>query len=112
MEHRWGERSTVWVETRLLLSGCVASERGCILDISASGAFIENRLKAQLLQRIEVEIAMRSYADSELIRVPACIVRRTAVGVGVEWCERLPFAISELAAPLPLRPRPAAIASL
>lgn len=102
MEHRWGERSQVAVKVRLFAPGPDISRLGCILDISASGAFIETRLKPQLLQRLQVEVRTQTSTGRERVIVPACVVRRTAVGLGVEWCESLAFAIPDQASVLPI----------
>jgi hypothetical protein len=98
MEHRWGKRLNVSAEVRLFVAGLPTPLPGCILNVSASGAFIDTRLRPQLLQCMQVEIRMPTATDTEVIRIRACVIRRTATGVGVEWCEGLPFAIGDLAA--------------
>jgi hypothetical protein len=101
MEHRWGRRSNASAEVRLYVAGLPASQPGCILNASASGAFIETTIKPRLLQCMQVEIRMPTAVDVEVVRVLACVVRRTAVGVGVEWCDGLPFAIDDLTEAFP-----------
>ena len=96
MEHRWGERLKVSIQARLFVPGVQVSQSGCLMDMSASGAFISTGVKPQLLQRLEVEFRAPTRTGFEVISMPACVVRRTAIGVGVEWCEALSVAIRDL----------------
>jgi len=88
-------------DVKLFIPGLAAAQSGCILNASMSGAFIDTDVRPQSLQRMRVEIRMPALDDFEVTRVLACVVRRTAIGVGVEWCETLPFAIADLAAAFP-----------
>jgi hypothetical protein len=45
------------------------------------------------LKRIEVQIGVRKQGCMALIHIPACVLRKADDGVGVEWCEPLPFAV-------------------
>jgi len=110
MEHRWGQRSKLDVQVRLHATSWRAPRRACLRNISASGALLETEPSLPPLKRIEVEIAVCNQGRMDLIRIPACVVRKADHGVGVEWCEPLPFAVEQLVAePAPdlIRPLPA-----
>jgi hypothetical protein len=96
MEHRWGQRSKLDVQVRLHATSWRAPRRACLRNISASGALLETEPSLPPLKRIEVEIAVRKQDRMDLIRIRACVVRKADYGVGVEWCEPLPFAVEQL----------------
>jgi hypothetical protein len=98
MEHRWGQRFNVDVQVRLHAASWRAPRRACLRNISASGALLELEPSLPPLKRIEVEIAMRTPDRIDLIRLPACAVRKADHGVGVEWYETLPVAVGQLVA--------------
>jgi hypothetical protein len=98
MEHRWGQRSNLDVQVRLHATSWRAPRRACLRNISASGALLETEPSLPPLKRIEVQIAVRKQGRIDLIRIPACVLRKADHGVGVEWCEPLPFAIEQLVA--------------
>ena len=98
MEHRWGQRSGLGVQVRLHAGSWRAPRRACLLNISASGALLELEPGLPPLKRIEVEIARRKPGRIDLIRIPACVVRKADHGVGVEWCEPLPYTVAQLVA--------------
>ena len=98
MEHRWGQRLNVDVQVRLHAASWRAPRRACLRNISASGALLELEPSLPPLKRIDVEIALREQDHIDLIRIPACVVRKADHGVGVEWCEPLPSAVGELVA--------------
>jgi PilZ domain len=98
MEHRWGQRSKLDVEVRLHATSWRAPRRACLRNISASGALLETEPSLPPLKRIEVEIAVRKQGHIDLIRIPACVLRKADHGVGVEWCESMPFAVEQLVA--------------
>jgi len=98
MEHRWGQRSNLDVQVRLHATSWRAPRRACLRNISASGALLETEPSLPPLKRVEVQIAVRKQGRIDLIRIPACVLRKADHGVGVEWCEPLPFAIEQLVA--------------
>ena len=98
MEHRWGERVAVRhaVELASSFSPPVA---GSLENVSSSGAFV--RTAGRGPPRGPVDVVLR-YGDSgrrHSERVPAYVVRETARGVGIEWCEFAPRAVRELMIP-------------
>jgi hypothetical protein len=98
MEHRWGQRLNVGVQVRLQATSWYAPRRACLRNISASGALLELEPSLAPLKCIDVEIALRRRGRFDLIRIPACVVRKADRGVGVEWREPLPLAVDELVA--------------
>jgi hypothetical protein len=98
MEHRWGERrpsnKPVYLRCR---SGLAA--KGCVRDVSISGAFVVTPLPAPLFSYVCVYFhgpyGMRhvnSAAEGQ-------VVRRLHEGLGIEWCEFAPQAVRALMAP-------------
>lgn len=95
MEHRWGERVLVRQSVELTC-GSAAAVAGSLENVSSSGAFV--RTEGRGPPRGPVEVILRS-GDSRRRhseRVPAYVVRETASGVGIEWCEFAPRAVREL----------------
>lgn len=89
MEHRWGQRVPAAIKVKLQgRPGAIGS--GCLRDVSISGAFIETALRLPLLVRIDVDAGSRKLAG--------WVVRRNAIGIGVEWCEFAPQAVLTLLA--------------
>jgi hypothetical protein len=88
MEHRWGERVLVRAAVRLHCANWDAA--GYIKDASLSGAFVHTRLQIPTWTHIELNLSGT--------RVAAFVVRVTAEGFGIEWCEFGPPAVRELLA--------------
>ena len=87
MEHRWGARRVIGQPVELHRRGADPL-LGRIVDLSVSGAFIHTDGAVPPLARLEVVI--------DGIAVPAWVVRRTAGGIGVEWCQFAPSAIGTI----------------
>lgn len=97
MEHRWGERVEV-VRAVLLVS---QPHRECdpvlgvLRNVSVSGAYVETSREMPVLSQITVEF--------EGANIEACVVRRDAHGIGLEWSEFAPPEIVALCrAPQPV----------
>ena len=98
MEHRWGSRKEVSLPVALQRPG-ESPLRARIEDLSLSGAKL--RLSAPLPRLARWDVRIGEHL------VPAWVVRRTANGVGVEWCEFAPAVIATiLRAPTGMRRRP------
>ena len=95
MEHRWGERVAVrqTVELAWLSSPPVA---GMLENVSSSGAFVRTEGKGPPRGPVEVILQQGVSGRRPSVRLPAYVVRETASGVGIEWCEFAPRAIREL----------------
>ncbi|HEY4445866.1 MAG TPA: hypothetical protein VGN30_16410 [Steroidobacteraceae bacterium] len=84
-KHRGQRRSTdvaVQFFTRPATTGV-----GRVLNVSATGAFMETQLPLRLLSVLYLEPADRLLVDGTGGRIAATVVRRSATGVGLEWCE-------------------------
>lgn len=96
MEHRWGVRVAVDIPVRLTAPCSSYPKAGRLKNLSISGAWINVALEARPLSRLEVTIdsALRPSRNAPVIS--AYVVRRTELGVAVEWCGRVPHAIVKL----------------
>jgi hypothetical protein len=95
MEHRSDQRKPAHQRVRVLTAGGIAG-RGHILNVSISGAFIRTALPARLLSVIQVAIVVDHRSGVSTI-VAAQVVRKTAEGLGLEWCEPVPTLVDALA---------------
>ncbi len=87
MEHRWGSRRELSLPVELQRPGFEAV-RARIEDLSLSGAKLRLSAPLPALARWEVRIGAHV--------VPAWIVRRTANGIGVEWCDFGPTVVATI----------------
>jgi hypothetical protein len=95
MEHRWGER--VGVDIPVRVTGHPFTVRtGRLYNLSVSGAFIRADLDVRPLSRILVAIDLPHRPKSDAPMIPAFVTRKLKDGIGVEWCEFKPPAISRL----------------
>jgi len=95
MEHRWGERVGVNIPVRITghqFTVCV----GRLANLSVSGAFIRAEFNPRLLSRIHVLIALPQRTKREAPVIAAYVSRKFKDGIGIEWCEFKPPAISRL----------------
>lgn len=95
MEHRWGERVAVSLSVELCY-GSAAPVAGSLENVSASGAFVRTRGRRPPRGPVEVTFAELGLAYGPAVQLPAFVVRETAAGVGIEWCEFAPPAVREL----------------
>ena len=103
MEHRWGLRKPVYQLVHIRTAGGLASQ-GHITNVSISGALITTPLSAHPLSIVQIAFVPtkgRTRAPSALL---AQVVRRTAQGLGVEWCcEQAPDTVRGLGETASLR---------
>jgi hypothetical protein len=95
MEHRWGER----VALRLTVELCCGSSppvAGALENVSSSGAFVRTGGRGPPRGPVEVILQQGDFGHGHSVRLPAYVVRETATGVGIEWCEFAPRAVREL----------------
>ena len=116
MEHRWGKRVQVDFPIRVTAHPFVVRD-GRLTDLSVSGAWIEADFELRLLSRVEVSIILPMWPKHEAPTVAGYVSRKFREGIGVEWCEFAPYAISQLLRAIVARPhahvrRPATTASL
>jgi hypothetical protein len=84
MEHRWGQRQLLSKSVQLRTPrGPIGWGQLC--DVSLSGAFIQTAVAIPTLSRVQVVFAKDH--SREAMRLDAQVVRRTAIGLGLEWSE-------------------------
>jgi hypothetical protein len=96
MEHRWGERFAVCLTVELASSSS-PPVTGTLENVSVSGAFVRTAQRGP--QRGPVAVLFREEASVRTVRIAAYVVRESADGVGIEWCEFAPRAVRELMIP-------------
>jgi hypothetical protein len=86
MEHRWGSRKAIDVPVRFIaLPATIGSGR--LVNVSMTGAFLETRAELRPMALLYVEMIHLPKEAGRRNRLSASVVRRTAAGVGIEWCE-------------------------
>jgi hypothetical protein len=80
---------------RVLTAGGITAQ-GHILNVSISGAFIRTPLPAPVLSVVQVAIVADNRSRVSAT-VTAQVVRKTAEGLGLEWCEHVPRIVDALA---------------
>jgi hypothetical protein len=95
MEHRWGQRLTVDFGVRV--AGRRYNVRAArLVDLSASGAYIEVCADLRVLSRIQIAMAFPYRLAHPTPLVAAYVARKGKDGVGVEWCEYAPKPVLDL----------------
>jgi hypothetical protein len=86
MERHRGERHSTDVMVKFFTRpGTVGIGR--VLNVSATGAFMETERPLRLLSLLYLEPTDSRSTDSTRERIAATVVRCSATGVGLEWCE-------------------------
>jgi hypothetical protein len=98
MEHRWGQRWDVERSITIRTRGGLAA-RGCVRNVSISGAFIASPLPVRLLSYVQVHFVAEQGAHRVNRSIDGQVVRRAADGFAVEWCEFAPDSVLALAHP-------------
>ncbi len=95
MEHRWGCRISTDFAVRLVaLPATIGTGR--MLNVSQTGAFVQTSVACPVLSVVYVELVASPATAFGLSRIAACLVRRSAGGVGLEWCDLAPDAVDQL----------------
>jgi len=103
MEHRCGRRSALDVPVRVHLSAGRAVE-GRMLNLSLSGAWVRLESRVPALSRVVLEVDEVSLRDARMHLIAGYAVRETGGGIGVEWSEFAPAAVTVLLARTADRP--------
>jgi hypothetical protein len=85
MEHRWGQRHDTNIPV-YVFAGPATGGAGRLLNISCSGAWLETTAPLRLHAVVHLETLDGRVPAG--MRSSATVVRRTARGVGLEWCEK------------------------
>jgi PilZ domain len=94
MEHRWGAR--IWMNMPVQVStDQVAGIRGCMRNLSLSGALlrVDANLRLNALIEVSVELPQPSQPPAILL---AQVSRKREEDVGIEWCEFAPIVVKDL----------------
>jgi hypothetical protein len=86
MDHRWGRRQPTDLAVRFVAKAGV-SGTGRVLNISLTGAYLETRVALRLLSLVYLEPDSSVSGDAPRGCTAASVVRRDALGVGLEWCD-------------------------
>jgi hypothetical protein len=95
MEHRWGQRVVVDVPIRLV-AGPFSGRSARLANLSVSGGCIKSSFEPRLLSRIELAIELPLRFTQSTLLLIAHVTRKFEGGVGIEWWEFAPPAVSEL----------------
>jgi hypothetical protein len=95
MEHRWGNRHEISSPVDLGTSGGIVA-RGRICNVSISGAFVESPLPVGLFSDIRVRFTTLLDGKRTTATVDGQVVRKNAIGFGIEWRELAPDALRPL----------------
>jgi hypothetical protein len=88
MDHRWGQRrATDFVVHVVATSGRTVAAR--VLNVSLTGAYLETSVPLRLNSLIHLTPYLPDNFTAGTNRVAANVVRHDALGVGLQWCERL-----------------------
>jgi hypothetical protein len=104
MDHRWGKRVLVDLPVRISTRRYPVT-LGYLSDLSVSGAWVAADLDARVLCRMQIALILphRPRRDAQIIE--AYVARKQAGGLGIEWCDFAPRAISELLRDIALPPQ-------
>jgi hypothetical protein len=86
MDHRWGRRQPTDVAVRFVAKAGMTGT-GRVLNISLTGAYLETRVPLRLLSLVYLEPDTLASGDDIRRCIAASVVRRDALGVGLEWCD-------------------------
>jgi hypothetical protein len=86
MEHHRGQRHSTDVTVQFFTRPDTIGI-GRVLNVSATGAFMETRLPLRPLAVLYLEPTIQLPADLTHERIAATVVRCSPTGVGLEWCE-------------------------
>jgi hypothetical protein len=86
MEHRWGRRQPTDVAVRFAAKPG-PTQTGRVLNISMTGAYLQTQVLLRLFSVLHLEPEMPALAAAGCHSLAASVVRRDALGVGLEWCD-------------------------
>jgi|ERR1700722_2401092 PilZ domain len=96
MEHRYGVRYFSAIDVYVRSHSGRLAARGRLLDVSISGAFISTALPIAPLASITLEVLSVVESGRRWKPIEAQVIRRTDSGIGIEWKELTPAALSQL----------------
>jgi PilZ domain len=93
-DSRWGDRVRVNIPVQVS-ANALAGADGCLKNLSLSGALVTAHVELGLHALIHVEITLPP-PSQRAAAIPAYVSRKTAEGVGVEWCQFAPSVVKDL----------------
>jgi hypothetical protein len=96
MEHRYGVRYLSAIDVYVRSQSGRIATRGRLLDVSISGAFVSTSLSIAPLTSITLEVISVVNSVRRWKPIEAQVIRRTDDGLGIEWKELTPAALSQL----------------
>lgn len=96
MENRWGERIRIDIPVQIV-TPTLSFGLAFIRDLSLSGAGISALRGLCAPSRVEIIVASSAQPDGAVpAKLSALVTRSDANGIGVEWTEYAPLAVSDL----------------
>jgi hypothetical protein len=86
VEHRYGKRYAAQIPVRLRTRGGVIAQ-GHICSVSISGVAITTELPLRLGSHVQLQVLGTNRRPASADALEGQVVRRTADGFGIEWCE-------------------------
>jgi PilZ domain len=96
MEHRYGVRYPSAIDVYVRSQSGRLAARGRLLDVSISGAFVSTSLSIVPLTSITLEVTSVVHSVRRWKPIEAQVIRRTDSGLGIEWKDLTPAALSQL----------------
>ena len=96
MEHRYGVRYPSAIDVFVRSHSGRLAARGRLLDVSISGAFVSTSVSIPALSSITLEVISVVNSVRRWRPIEAQVIRRTDRGLGIEWKELTPAALSQL----------------
>jgi hypothetical protein len=95
MDHRWGARTPVHLDVRLVCKPAAIAP-GWLSDVSISGAYVRTELMMQLLSPVRIVVVDRLPSGRRSMDLAAYVVRRDSGGLGLEWRNLAPKSLRRL----------------
>ncbi len=96
MEHRYGVRYLSAIDVYVRSHSGRVAARGRLMDVSISGAFVATSLSITPLSSITLEVVSLVTSARRWKPIEAQVIRRTESGLGIEWKDLTPAALSQL----------------
>ena len=96
MEHRYGVRYPSAIDVYVRSHSGRLAAKGQLLDVSISGAFVSTSLSIAPLSSITLEVISVVHSVRRWKPIEAQVIRRTDGGLGIEWKDLTPAALSQL----------------